>query len=206
MKTHIFTYEVGKPFPHEEYKLSGEGMVSLITTTGFNLLIMIPGIMPVERESIAHGSFRYGIATYENIPFILLDFSRIHPGGKLTLSFDATINLAGLPKPDFDRWVNSQANLAYRQAGLVSIYLVEQNTYILEEMRVISLKHNVATELREVLRKQYQGAAPRAFGQEEKPMDRQRAVDRARQEIQARYTTQQMIAKATMHNHVVDSL
>ena len=84
---------------------------------------------------------------------------------------------------------------------MVSIFLVEQNTYILEELRVISIKHNVATELREVLRKQYQ-----AFEQEEKPMDRQRAVDRARQEIQAGYTTQQMIAKATMHNHVVASL
>ena len=103
MKTHIFTYEIGKPFPHEEYKLSGEGMgmTSLITTTGFNLLIQLPDIMPVERESIAHGPFRYGVVAFENIPFILLDFSRIHPGGKLTLSFDATFQLCRITQTGF---------------------------------------------------------------------------------------------------------
>ncbi|KAA6329767.1 hypothetical protein EZS27_021453 [termite gut metagenome] len=131
-------YEVGKRFPLEKYLNKGECTVSIMNEAFFDIVVCLSGITSNEKEAFKKGKLTVALFAYKTVPFIVCDFGD-------GFNFDASIDIIKLTKQQQDKWLNNQGNI-------ISLYLVNAKTGILEAMRIISV--NFAEEIRDFCEKQ----------------------------------------------------
>jgi hypothetical protein len=131
-------YQVGKLFPIEKYCTGNEQHVAIVTNSFFNVLMSLKHISKKEKELFSQGKLCAYLFEQKDIPFLVLDFGE---GFSIDMSFDTS---------KFDEkfrkeWMTSDANV-------ITLFLVEASTGILEGMRLIAV--GFADEFREICARQ----------------------------------------------------
>ncbi len=108
MSEKLANFTVGKPFP---YTIHNEGLV-LLPGNGLHFCLALSGISNAEMNAFKRGSIAYSCASFENIPFVLMDFCGIS-------SFDCYINAFLLTDDE------KNVIISKRDSNLVCIYFCE---------------------------------------------------------------------------------
>lgn len=136
----LYTYEVGKPFPHPEQKAPGIEQPRVMVTSGFFDVLFYSLNPQADKATFTKKPLRYGVYQQDAIPFFIVDF----PGD---FNFDVSININKVDNKHIDEWLNSDNNL-------VTLYLIDARTNIIHGIRAIGLKHEVAEQIRDICEKQ----------------------------------------------------
>lgn len=133
-------YEVGKPFPHQEYLSKGEITSAMLNEAFFDVVCVIRNSTREERQQWKKGSLTVAVFEQLDVPFFIFDFG--------DWSFDVNINILKIKyEEDVNSWLNSEANT-------ITLFLVDADTGILEAIRYISIPRNFAEKTRDILENQ----------------------------------------------------
>jgi len=132
-------YIVGEVFPDTRYRGAKDAAVVSFMETTFNVIIFLDKPTPVERKAFSTESFEYGLFKNAEVPFITLDFK--------VMNFATSFNSLAFPPDELSKWVTSTDNA-------MALFLVEANTYRLENMRVVGLSNEFMKDLRDTLSRQ----------------------------------------------------
>jgi len=127
-------YQVGELFPIEQYCTGKEQHVVIVTENFFNVLMSLKHLSKREKQLFMNGRLTAYLFEQKEIPFLVLDFGE---GFSIDLSFDASM----FDEAFRENWLASDANV-------ITLFLVEASTGVLEAMRMIAV--GFADELREI--------------------------------------------------------
>ncbi|KAA6348494.1 hypothetical protein EZS27_004094 [termite gut metagenome] len=134
----MITYEVGKPFPLPKYLNRGESTVAILNESFFDLFVSLHGITSNENNAFRKGKLTIFLYENKSVPFIICDFGN-------NFSFDVSIDITKMNKDQQEKWLNSDVNL-------ISLYLVDAATGILQAMRTITI--NFAEDIKDICERQ----------------------------------------------------
>ena len=169
----MLTYEIGKQYPHKDYR-PGREEIRAVTDHSFFHIVYYCTQPNEDGPNWQKGPLLYGLYVSQDIPCFLVHLTGIG------LAFEVTINVHTLADDLVEGWLNSDRNL-------VPMLLMDAHTNIIRAMRMLSIKPTIATQLRDCLEKQdirYSDA---------------QAVDKATDELLSRVNTQRLLKLTTMH-------
>lgn len=134
----ITEFAVGQKFPLQKYLNRGEITVSILNQQFFEILCCISHPNAKEIQAFKNGNLTLSLYVTQNTPFIICDFG----GG---FNFDVSININLLSLNDRAVWLNAKANI-------ISLYLVDATSGVLQVIRTISIPF--AQDIKNVLEKQ----------------------------------------------------
>jgi hypothetical protein len=132
-------YEIGKPFPHEQFLNIGEATVALPVGQFFDVLCCKSRLTDNETTAFKQGRLKVSLFERYHIPFIIFDLGS---GFIFKVALDA--KEAMKEEPD---WMTEQANE-------VNMFLVDATTGILKATRIINLPEILCEKVREIIAKQ----------------------------------------------------
>lgn len=130
-------FEVGQPFPWEQYHKIGDATVPVFNKYSFDVVISFIDPTPEEIKIFHQGKMELGLFCFKDTPFLYLDFGHF--------SFDFALNINKIDQVEVESWLNSKANAVF-------LYLVDGSTGILKAQRMISI--NFLEEIRDILENQ----------------------------------------------------
>ncbi|WP_341836795.1 hypothetical protein WJU16_02740 [Chitinophaga pollutisoli] len=171
----MLQYEKGQPYPDNRYMGVKDGSVIEVLDTTFNVLFFIDKPTRSEREGFNNGKLSYGIYQEKHVPFITLELPH--------LEFDASFNIKNCTDPnEIQKWLDSSDNA-------MALFLIDADSYLIQEMRLIGLNHDFTKDLREILRDQNRHYNDR------------HEVDTEIRSIQRRTSLKQMVQQSRKYRH-----
>lgn len=168
----MYTYEVGKPFPHPQYLPPGQELARPMITSSFFDVIFYSLNPASDHRLFTRGKIRYGLYHRNNVPFFIVDFE--------DFDFDVSLNIHKVADEEVEAWLNGDGNL-------ISMYLVDAKQNIIHGIRMVSIKPQIASQIRNIC--EAQDAAYESAGD----------VDWAAEQITRQLTTQQMKQRIQLH-------
>lgn len=174
----MLVYEVGKPLPYPNLQPPGHETVKAVLNSAFFDVVCWIGTNEREQSietwrnaPLVVGVFA-GLPNEPPTPFFMVDF----PADRW--EFEVSLNVHSIPGEVAESWLNSPANV-------VTLMLVDAHTNIVLALRTLGLQPQVASALRDAMERQ------------DNELPDREAADAAIQDATNRFTTEQLLLRAT---------
>lgn len=120
------SYDIGKPFPMQEYIKSGiERTVPIFTENGFNILVSLSNITEEERRTFRSDIIYLSIKDIVGIPFCVLNFNNL-------FRVDFNLNVLKMNKGLINNWLSNKGK---EPEYYIILFLVDSSTTNIIEIR-----------------------------------------------------------------------
>lgn len=141
----MVAFTFGKPFPLHHKANGTEYCRGDFNDSFFDICYYFHYVDERHINAWGKDTFKYGVFEAHNIPFFLIEFEI---EGK-QWCFDLSLNVHHILEGDAIIWLKSEGKI-------IRLYLIEENTNNLVEMRIISINENAANYIRDICEQQYQ--------------------------------------------------
>lgn len=169
----MFTYEVGKPYPHPEKKAPGTEVPSIILTNASFDILFYSENPEADKAFYTTSPLQYGVFQAAHIPYIVFNF----PG---YLNFEVTINILKTDPEQAEKWMNTRSN------G-VTMFLIHAHSNIIHGLRFIGIQPAVEAQIKDICE------------QQDHHYDTPEAVDAQIEAFTARYTSAEILKMTRMY-------